>query len=204
MTILNIYGRDCIPPVQLSIASWNIIDREMVKTREDLNLARMLELDQQTLARDQAAENLMNSWKANKAVFDRDRQLRTKQLEVGDLVLLFNSKDQDSRARAKKLDDRWGGPYRVQAIPEDSTFYFLEELDGTHLAKTFAGNRLKKFFSRQDLLEDRILRERFLKEMDEAIEADQSQFAERHAGRLEELEQMAENARRQNIYEDVS
>ena len=171
----------------------------MVKTREDLNLARMLELDQQTLARDQAAENLMNSRKANKAVFDRDQQLRTKQREVGDLVLLFNLKDQDSRARAKKLDDRWSGPYRIRAIPEDSTFYFLEELDGTQLTKTFAGNRLKKFFSCQDLLEDRILHEQVLKEMDEAIENDQSQFAERHAGRLEELQQMVENARRRNI-----
>ena len=68
-----VYGRDCILPVQLSIASWNIIDWEMVKTHEDLILARMLQLDQQTLARDQAAENLINSRKANKAVFDRDR-----------------------------------------------------------------------------------------------------------------------------------
>ena len=48
------------------------------------------------------------------------------------------------------------------------------------------------------------MREQVLKEMDKAIENDQNQFAERHAGRLEELEQMVENARRQNIDEDVS
>ena len=34
-------------------------------------------------------------------------------------------------------------------------FYRLEELDGTQLAASFAGNRLKKFFSRETLDEDR-------------------------------------------------
>ena len=35
-------------------------------------------------------------------------------------------------------------------IPDDSTFYLLE-LDGTELKHTFAGNRLKRFFSRVEL-----------------------------------------------------
>jgi len=33
----------------------------------------------------------------------------------------------------------------------DSTFYCLEELDGTPLAATFAGNCLKRFFFRMEL-----------------------------------------------------
>jgi hypothetical protein len=49
------------------------------------------------------------------------------------------------------MEDRWFGPYRIREIPEDSTFYWLEELDGTPLAATFAGNRLKRFFSRAEL-----------------------------------------------------
>ena len=192
-----VYGRDCMLPVQLSVASWNIIDWETVKTREDLILARMQQLDQHTLARDRAAENLMNSRKSNKANFDRDKQLRSERLKAGDLVLLFISKDQNSRERSKKLNDKWIGPYRIYEAPEDSTFYRIEELDGTRLAESIAGNRLKKFFSRKDLLEDRALREQVLREMDETNEVTQRQFADRHADRLTELEEMVEKARRE-------
>jgi len=33
---------------------------------------------------------------------------------------------------------------------KSSTYYLLEELDGTHLAASFAGNRLKRFFTRTE------------------------------------------------------
>jgi len=69
------------------------------------------------------------------------------QLHVGDLVLLHTGRRQQSRVLKEKLDDYWHGPYRIRKIPEDSTFYFLEELDGTPFAKTVVGNWLKKFFS---------------------------------------------------------
>ena len=46
-----VYGRECtILPVQPSVASWNIIDWELVNTREDLILVQMQQLDQHTLA----------------------------------------------------------------------------------------------------------------------------------------------------------
>ena len=138
----------------------------------------------------------MNSRKANKADFDKGHQLRQGKLQIGDLVLLFNSKDQISRSRADKLADRWRGPYRIYDVPEDSTFYRLGELDGVRLAGTFAGNRLKKFYLRTELQADRMLRREVLQEMDDAIEAEQRRFAGRNAGRLAELEEMAEEARR--------
>ena len=43
------------------------------------------------------------------------------------------------------------GPFRIREIPENSTFYRLEELNGTPLAATFAGNHLKRFFTRREL-----------------------------------------------------
>ena len=70
-------------------------------------------------------------------------------------MLVHNAKSPHSRSRAKKLDDNWQGPYRVREIPEDSTYYMLEELDGTPLATTIAGNRVKKFYSRALLEEAR-------------------------------------------------
>jgi len=59
------------------------------------------------------------------------------------------SKRQQSRALKEKLDDYWRGPYHIREVPENSTFYYLEEVDGTHLVKSIAGNQLKKFFSRE-------------------------------------------------------
>ena len=74
------------------------------------------------------------------------------QFHVSDLVLLrHRTKASYSRSRAHKLDDRWSGPYRIRKIPNDSAYYLLEELDDAQLATTIAGNRLKRFFSRVDL-----------------------------------------------------
>jgi len=51
-------------------------------------------------------------------------------------------------SRNRKLSYKWLGPYRVRkAIPKKGT-YILEEFDGTQLAGTYSGNRLKKFVVR--------------------------------------------------------
>jgi len=152
-----VYGRDCLLPVQISIESWCMVDWEKVESREDLLTARMKQLDERNLAEALAAENLRNSRKSNKVHFDKHKRFRGErtQLQVGDLVLIHNTKSRFSRSRKKKLDDNWRGPYRVRKIPEDSTYYMLEELDGTRLAVSIAGNRLKKFFSRTSLEEAR-------------------------------------------------
>jgi hypothetical protein len=55
--------------------------------------------------------------------------------------------------RHTKLNDRWQGPYRIVEKAENSTFYRLEELDGTPLSGTTAGDRIKKFYSRRELEE---------------------------------------------------
>src|SRR3982074_1016347 len=127
-----------------------------VWTCEDLLLARMRQLDQRALAEAQAAENLRNARKANKMYFDDHKRLRSEQqqLHVGDLVLLHNTKKIKTYSSKAKLDDNWHGPYRIREVAEDSTFYRLEELDGTHLASTIAGKRLKRFFSRSELNAD--------------------------------------------------
>lgn len=67
---------------------------------------------------------------------------------MGDFVLMHTGKRTQSRVSKEKLDDYWLGPYRIREIPEDSTFYYLEEMDDTRKAKSVAGNRLKQFFSR--------------------------------------------------------
>src|SRR5437762_438512 len=72
-----VYGRECLLPVQFSIASWCMVDWEdEVKTREDLLVARIRQLDQRALEESRAAENLESSRKQNKEYFDTHNRLR--------------------------------------------------------------------------------------------------------------------------------
>ncbi len=52
---------------------------------------------------------------------------------------------------SRKLSFKWLGPYRICDAIKDKGMYILEELDGSRLAGTFAGDRLKKFHPRQQL-----------------------------------------------------
>ena len=140
-------------PIELTIESWQTVNWEAVKTREDLILARMQQLDHRRVSETIAADNFQNSRKANKVYFDQHHRLRpqNQQLKEGDLVLLYDSALQKNRNT--KFNDRWRGPFRIVEKPENSTFYRLEELDGTPLSGTTAGDRVKKFYSRKELEE---------------------------------------------------
>ena len=144
-----LYGRDCLLPVELMIESWQTVDWEAIESREDLILARMQQLDNRRVKEKIAAINLRNSRKSNKVYFDQHKRLRptSRQLQEGDLVLLHDSGL--PKNRHTKLNDQWRGPYRIVGKAEKSTFYRLAELDGTPLSGTTAGNRLKKFYSRE-------------------------------------------------------
>src|SRR5579859_1383963 len=114
----------------------------------------MRQLDERNLTIVKAAEQLESSRRANKQWFDEHQRLRTEnqQLKIGDLILLHQTIDHGNCALNRKLQDRWAGPYRITEVPPNSTFYRLEELDGTPCKdKTVAGNRIKKFFKRIEL-----------------------------------------------------
>ena len=57
-----VYGRDCLLPVDFALELWSVVDWEgEVKTREDLLIAWMRQLDQRVLTEAQASQNLQNS-----------------------------------------------------------------------------------------------------------------------------------------------
>jgi hypothetical protein len=145
-----LYGRDCLIPAEFTVESWGVVDWGSIKSRSDLLHARMLQLEQQSSEHILALKNLQKSRLANKDYFDSHKRLRSPKapLVVGDLVLLHNTSIQKSWD--KKMDDNWLGPYRVRETNEMG-YYRLAELDGTQLKESFAGNRLKKFFSREDV-----------------------------------------------------
>ena len=136
-----VYGQDSLLPGDFTLESWSVVDWEgKVKTLEDLLIVWMRQLDQRVLTEAQASRNLRNSRNANKAYYDDNYRLRTvsQQLHIGELVLLHNTKASYSWWQAHKLNDRWFGPYRIRPIPDDSTVYRLEELDGTPLVATMS------------------------------------------------------------------
>src|SRR5271170_2652900 len=117
----------------------------------------MRQLDERNLGETRAAANLENSRRTNKAYFDQHKRLcgEKQELHVGDLVLLQTISSQPhNRSRARKLHDKWRGPFRIHTVAEHATYYRLAELDDVDLAGSFAGNRLKKFFSRAELDRD--------------------------------------------------
>lgn len=79
--------------------------------------------------------------------FDAQATLRATPISQGDLVLVQDVFRDMDMSRNQKLKPRWKGPYRVRTVSEKAT-YTLEELDGTLLRATYAGNRLSKFLQR--------------------------------------------------------
>lgn len=70
-----------------------------------------------------------------------------KELAIRSIVLLYNTRRKKNMLR--KLVFKWLGPYWVFDAVRDKGTYMLKKLDGSQLANTFAGDRLKKFHPRQ-------------------------------------------------------
>ena len=100
-----LYVRDCLLSMDFTLESWSVIDwEEEIKTREDLIMTRMRQLDQKVLIEVQAAENLRNLRKANKIYYDHHKPLRSEaqQPHVGELVLVHRTKYSTSRSRVRQ------------------------------------------------------------------------------------------------------
>ena len=107
--------------------------------------ARQLERRDEDLK--EAALHLRRMREQNKELFDDKHQLRRIPLDVGDLMLRHDTK-LDNR-HDLKLAFRWNGPFRVREADPVKGTYVLEEMDGARLDETYAGNRLKRFRTRE-------------------------------------------------------
>jgi hypothetical protein len=123
-----------------------------VKSTTDLLILRA----QQLLRRDEdlaeAALHLQRKRQEGKEAFDAGKRLRTDLLDEEAIVLLHDAVREVDMSKRSKLAYRWLGPYRVRKAYQDKGTYLLEELDGTQLAGTFAGNRLKRFIQRDGFM----------------------------------------------------
>ena len=95
---------------------------------------------------DKARAHLQQMRMQDKKYYDQTKRLISETSNIGNLVLLHDTKLESSHSA--KLNFRWNGPYRIRGILSNKGSYFLEELDGTPLAGSIHGNRLKKFWLR--------------------------------------------------------
>jgi RNase H-like domain found in reverse transcriptase/Integrase zinc binding domain/Reverse transcriptase (RNA-dependent DNA polymerase) len=86
-----------------------------------------------------------NEWDAAHA--QKERPL-SEPLEEGNLVLLRRVQ-LDNEFGKSKLQWRWLGPYRIHKADLERNNFVLEELDGATFAKPVHGNRLKRYFQRE-------------------------------------------------------
>ena len=110
---------------------------------------RLLEFRIQQLERlpeDQeiALEKMKAARLHNKERFDKTHLLRSKPINVGDWVLVFDSSLDHQHSTIKKFARRWFGPYVIIVVHDNGT-YSLRELDGTRLKTHLAGKRVKTF-----------------------------------------------------------
>jgi len=104
----------------------------------------------------------------NKAYFHKNRWERVQTIEIGDMVLLYNSSL--DKQWSQKLKNKWLGPYTIREIGETGT-YLLNELDETELQGIFAGDRIKNSFTRYGVEDDKAeVPEEIIEEVEELDE----------------------------------
>jgi len=123
-----------------------------VKTTAELLAARARQLERREEDIEEAQENVCKSHLRNKAYFDKNRWERVQTIEIADMVLLYNSSL--DKQWSQKLKSKWLGPYKMKEIGETET-YLLNELDRMELQRIFVGDRIKKFFTRYGLEDDK-------------------------------------------------
>lgn len=181
------HSERAILPIEAEIATWHVLPWNQVRSTAELLAMRARQLEMREEDMEEARLHLRRAREMNKEYFDQVHNLRHEHLEVGDLVLLHDTKNEKDMSRNMKLAYRWVGPYRIKEIIAGKGTFVLEELDGAQLGGTVAGNRLKKFFLREEpaelqqtdeesefLLASR-LNEDFEKEEDEGFEKEEGE-----------------------------
>lgn len=145
------YANRPMLPIELRYPTWSILqwktdcdEAELIAIR-----ARALEAREEDLEEAKAYHRRMRE--RNVQYHNAGANIRHTPLEEGDLVLLYRSQMAMDMSRRHKLAHKWLGPYVIEtALPVKGT-YILREPHGARLRGTFAGDRLKKFYTREDV-----------------------------------------------------
>jgi hypothetical protein len=137
-------GQKPIMPAEDLVPTWVFLEWKDGITTERLLALQIQQLER--LPEDQkiALEKLKTARLGNKDRFDKTHRLRTKSIQIGDWVLVFDNSLEHQHSTLRKFSRRWFGPYVVVATHDNGT-YTLRELDGTMLKILVIGKRIKTF-----------------------------------------------------------
>eukprot|EP00253_Pinus_taeda_P008783 PITA_08783 len=134
-----VYGLDVTLPVHLKLPAYQLqkfsTDKDVVHNRID----QIVELDE---ARRTAFDAICKNQSNIKKSFDKNS--RSSSLQVGDMVLLWDRKN-EKPGKHKKFDSLWLGPYIIRDIAGPNSFH-LSRLDGEPFDLPANGQMLKLFF----------------------------------------------------------
>jgi hypothetical protein len=167
------FGREANFPIESIIKTWGrvgkdltmeeiisrfdsskdvITEEEIVKainqselTSEDLIAIHAKQIAQQDEALDEVVDKVVQSRMKDKKRWDAQRYIRDCPLQIGYLVIEYNSARESTWS--KKLECRWRGPFRIKDVFGNGT-YRVAELDGAKSAQIVSGSRLRKFLLR--------------------------------------------------------
>ncbi|GBG73667.1 hypothetical protein CBR_g17010 [Chara braunii] len=134
------YGRHATLPIESFLTTWRRQDMETNLTFEGLLdlQARQVGIAEERIQ--EAADGVMDSRMKDKERWDHLPRVRKEPLEVGDVVLLYDSSLEKQWLR--KLDKRWLGPYRIRRCGQHGA-YEIEELDDTPWSDWVSGWALR-------------------------------------------------------------
>ncbi len=148
-------GSEPVLPIELEIPTWQILSLSEVHSIADLLAMRARQLQRRDEDVEEATLHLQRICLERKEWHDLKHGIRKKELAVGSIVLLYDTRREKSMSR--KLAFTWLSPYQIFDEVRDKGMYILEKLDGSQLAGIFAGDRLKEVHLQQRLQLDHVL-----------------------------------------------
>lgn len=152
-------GKEHVLPIELSIPTWRTLPWETVTDTASLLELRALQFQKRDERLKEAVDRTTRMRDNSKELFDQANKTRTTPLAPQDLVLLRDTFSDGDMSRLAKFRPKWRGPFRIKIVHAKG-YYQVEELDGTPLGGTIAGDRLKIFYPRDKTISQRVDQER--------------------------------------------
>ncbi|GBG86999.1 hypothetical protein CBR_g44454 [Chara braunii] len=147
------YGRHATLPIENFLNSWRRQDMESTLSFEELLDLRIRQVGIAEERIQEVADRVSDSRLEDKERWDLLPQVRKDPLEVGDLVLLYDSSLEKQWSR--KLDKQWLGPYRIRRCGQHRA-YEIEELNGSQWRDWVSGIRPRAQLERDEEDEGRL------------------------------------------------
>lgn len=147
------YGHDCVLPIDVKEVTRMLSNWEAVRSHDDVLVARMAQLERRPEEVRKAMDRLRSSRESSVDARNDRNELKQRDREFlpGDLVSVRDAaRDKTHRTRE---GDRYWGPFRVIRKGVNGAFT-LSELDGTQKKGKIAGNRVRRWYPRQDIEEE--------------------------------------------------